>query len=287
MTENDSNNVNGEKKKSLIRVTVHSFFVVPFLIAVFSILLYGLIRILTVEEHTVYDYLNDIKIGSHTKRWQAAFELSKILANPDIVPKESRFVAEMTRAFEHAQHDDDRVRQYLALAMGRTGFAEFVDPLLQALPDEKEANLPALLHALGLLRDKRAVEQLHAVMDHSNAKIRLAAVIALGHLNDNASSDYLRKALYDNEPNVQWDAAIALAKLGDASGKDVLRKLMDRNYLQNFIEVDQYEQDQALIVAIEASSLLNDSSLNIVIHELSENDRNMNVRRAALKALER
>ena len=42
-----------DEGKSVFGVIVHSFFVVPFLIAVFSVLLFAAVRILTVEEHTV------------------------------------------------------------------------------------------------------------------------------------------------------------------------------------------------------------------------------------------
>lgn len=285
MSDNHTFSSNGAEKRSLIKVTIHSFFVIPFLLTVLSILLYGMFRILTMEEHTVYDYLNDVKVGSFTKRWQAAFELSKILANKELIPQEDRFVAELTGVFAQAKHDDDRVRQYLALAMGRTGNPQFVDVLLQALPEEKEVNVPALIHALGLLRDNRALPAIHPFADHVNPRIRLSAIIALGNIGDVRAIETLQQALSDQEPNVQWDAAIALAKLGDTSGKGVLLKLLNRDYLAKFSEVDPYEQDQALIVAIEASALLNDSGLNARILNLSKNDRNMNVRRAAMNSL--
>ena len=40
------------------------------------------------------------------------------------------------------------------------------------------------------------------------------------------------------------------------------------------------------MVAIEASTLLDDPSLNALIRNLSRKDRNMNVRRAAMKAID-
>jgi len=40
----------GEEKKSLFGVIIHSFFVVPFLIAVFSVLVFASIRMLTMEK---------------------------------------------------------------------------------------------------------------------------------------------------------------------------------------------------------------------------------------------
>ena len=286
MNTNNNHATDNLKKKSLLKVTIHSFFIIPFLVTVFCLLLYGLFHILTNEEHSVYDYLNDVKVGSFTKRWQSAFELSKILANHDLIPSDDRFVNELTVIFEQAKYDDDRVRQYLALAMGRTGNIKFVDPLLAALPGEKESNVPALIHALGLLKSKKSLPAISSYVNDANPKIRLTSVIALGNIGDAGSLPDLKLALGDEEPNVQWDAAIALAKLGDASGRDILEKLLSRDYLAKFPEVDPYEQDQALVVAIEASTLLDDPSLNAMIRNLSRKDRNMNVRRAAMKAID-
>src|SRR3989338_4510034 len=150
--------------KSLFGVIIHSFFVVPFLIAVFCVLLFAAVRILTFEKHTAYDYLNDIKTGGLTKRWQAAFELSKLVANPQTLPQEERFYSELLHAFVDSKHDDTRVRQYLAITMGRVGRENFTQPLLEALQDAKEENLYAVVYALGLLKDKKASPSLKTLL---------------------------------------------------------------------------------------------------------------------------
>ena len=113
------------EKKSILRVVVHSFFVVPFLIAVFCVLVFVSVRILTTEKSNTYDLLEDIRIGGATKRWQAAFELSKRLRAKGIDTKERRFTSELNRLFEKSIHDDIRVRQYLSLAMGQSGNPAF------------------------------------------------------------------------------------------------------------------------------------------------------------------
>ena len=51
------------EKKSILRVIVHSFFVVPFLIAIFAVIVYLMVRVLTVEPNTAQDYLEHVKIG--------------------------------------------------------------------------------------------------------------------------------------------------------------------------------------------------------------------------------
>jgi len=275
----------GEEEKSFFGIIIHSFFIIPFLIAVFALLLFAAVRILTHEQQTVYDYLNDVKIGASTKRWQAAFELSKILANPRLIPKEGRFADELKNAFVNAEHDDHRVRQYLALAMGRTGDQTFVAPLVAAVKEDKQENLYAIIYALGMLRDKNSAPDIYPFLEYPDSKIRLAAVIALGSIGNQDGIAFIKKVLNDPEPNVQWDAAIALAKMGDASGKEVLLKLFDRQYLSGFGEVDAQEQNHILVVALEAAANLSDPQLDQAITQLGQSDQNMNVRKKALELI--
>lgn len=272
-------------EKGFFQVIVHSFFVVPFLIAVFCILLFTAIHLLTREQHSAHDFLDDIKTGGLTKRWQGAFELSKILANPDLVPQDERFTQELIAAFEHARHDDDRIRQYLALAMGRTGNSAFAQPLLTALKNEKEQNLSALIYALGMLKHRPAAPALYAYLDHPRARIRSIAVVALGNIADPGSVNVLRGALQDAEPNVQWGAAVSLARMGDLAGKSILLKMLDRGYLSQFAEVDPQEQNNLMLIAIEAAISLEDATLNERIGQLAKGDANMAVRSAALQVV--
>ena len=271
-----------EKEKSFFSVIIHSFFVIPFLIAVFCVLLFTAVHLLTSEQQTVYDFLNDVKVGGATKRWQAAFELSKILANPELIPKDERFVSEMISAFKHSEHDDSRVRQYLALAMGRTGKSEFLTPLTQDIESEKEENLYAIIYALGMLRDKAAVQVLSKYSNHANPRIRSGVVVSLGVIGDYSSKEILKKALNDSEPNVKWGASLSLAHMKDASGKEILAKLLNRKYLSSFAEVDPQEQNQILLEAIEGSAFLEAAELDAEIKELAQADQNMKVRAAAM-----
>jgi len=277
---------NDQEKKSVFGVIVHSFFIVPFLLAVFSVLLYTSVRILTMENRSASDYLEDVKVGGLTKRWQSAFELSKILANPKLVPQDEGFNKELSAVFEKSTGDDGRVRQYLAMAMGRTGNQVFVDPLIKNIKQEKDENLTAIIYALGILRSPQAVDVLLPYLNDENARVRLVAVMALGNIGDRRGIDEIRKLLNDSEPNVQWEVAVALAKNSDATGKDLLLKLFDRNYLSQFPQVDAEEQTHVMQVAIEASAGLNDPEINAKLLELFKNDKNMKIRSTAFDVLE-
>ena len=289
MTENNNSSQEipnpPEEEKSFFRIIIHSFFIIPFLIAVFCAVLFAGIYMLTREQRSVYDYLEDIKIGGSTKRWQGAFELSRILANPDLIPKEKRFTDELISAFKHAKHDDNRTRQYIALAMGRTGNAEFAQPLIDGLKDEKDVNIPALIYALGMLKQKESAPVLYPYADHSDSRIRSIAIVALGTIAEPQSKNILKKHLNDREPNVQWGAAVSLAQMDDSSGKAVLSQMMSRQYWMQFPEVDRSEQNNLILTAINASGLLNDPELNAQISEIAQTDPNMKVRAAAMDYL--
>ncbi len=276
-----------QEPRSFLGVIVHSFFIIPFLIVVFCLLLFTAIHLLTSENQTAYDYLENVKVGGLSKRWQAAFELSKLLAHPKQVPHEQRFVNEMLTAFKQSEHDDPRVRQYLALAMGRMGSPEFFEALSANIKSEKEENLYAIIYALGMLKDKRAIAALEPFLKHEQARIRSCTVVALGSIGTDPVKELLKRSLTDSEPNVQWGSAISLAQLGDNSGRDVLAQLLDRDYLAKFSEVDPLELNQLMIAAIEAIQHVQDQDLQRRVQELGVSDPNMKVRAAALESVKR
>ncbi len=270
---------------SFSRILIHSFFVIPFFIALSCVLLYSTVRLLTRDQLTAYDYLENIRTGGLTKRWQSAFELAKILNNPALVPDGERFSAGLINAFRNAKDDDKRVRRYLALAMGRIGKPEFLEPLLEGMENDEGDNLYAVIYALGMLRDKRAVVTLRKYLDHPMDRIRSAAVVSLGNIGDVRSGKFLKKSLFDPEPNVQWGAAISLALMGDGSGKSILRQLLDRKYLSGFREVDPQEQRHLLLAAIDAAAKLNEPELEARIETLAQTDKDMGIRSAAMAVL--
>ena len=284
-SENLPNNFPAEKK-SLLKVVIHSFFVVPFIIAIFGVLIFLMLRILTIEPRTAQDYLHDVKIGGNTKRWQGAFELSKILANPGMVPREERFVNDLISTFEYSEKErDDRIRIYLALAMGRTKDLRYATILEKTLNDENEEILAAVIYSLGFINSPTSLEQLLLMFEHESARVRHQVVVALGNYDDDQVQIVLKQALHDPEPNVRWDAAIALAKQKDDSGRRILLDLMDRKYLDSFPNIDAVEQNQAILAAIRSSRDILDDELRQVLLDLMENDLNMKVRQAARNTL--
>lgn len=289
MTEEIKTEIHPEKqteKKSILRVIVHSFFVVPFLIALFAVIVYLMVRVLTSEPNNAQVYLEHVKTGGTTKRWQGAFELSKILSNPALVPDDERFVQEMISTFEYSSHEKDpRIRAYLALAMGRTNDERYSETLIRSLQEKNASVVAACAYALGLIRSNDALNDLIQIASHGDPHVRLQVIIALGNYEDERTTNILISALEDSEANVRWDAAVALAKLKKDNGRRILLDLLDRNYLDSFPNIDPIEQDQAILVAIQVIHKIIDTEFEKVLLDLSENDKNMKVREAARRAL--
>ena len=276
-----------EEKKSVFQVIIHSFFVVPFIIAIIGVLIFLMARVLTLEPRTAHDYLEDVKIGGSTKRWQGAFELSKILSNPNSIPTDDRFVNDLISTYKYSENEkDNRIQIYLALAMGRTRDERYSDILERSLNNEDEEILSAVIFSLGLIANQHSLEKLLILYNHSSARVRHQLVVALGNYNNNQSRKILYESLNDVEPNVRWDAAISLAKQKDNKGRRIILDLMDRKYLDSFPNIDPIEQNQAMMTAITVSKQILDNEIKEMLIELMDNDINIKIRQAARNALQ-
>ncbi len=283
--ENQLPDAEQAEEKSFLGIIIHSFFVIPAIIAVSAVILFASINWLTREQLSAYDYLEQVRVGGMTKRWQAAFELSKILANSKLIPQEEKFQVQLKSAFENAKNDDVRVKQYLALAMAKTGNSAFLSTLSTGLNDTNEDTLRTIIYALGMLKDKQAIVSLLPYLNHANSRIRSITVAALGTIQDKNTIPSLKRMLQDSEANVQWGAALALANLQDSAGKNVIKNLLNRDYLSQYKEVDPQEQTQILLEAINASAMIEDAQLNELLTQLSKNDTSMRVRSLCLTVL--
>ena len=284
----DNSNKIPDKESSRIYVLFYSFFLIPFMIAVFGAVFFLLFRFITFETNSAEDLLNQVKIGSASKRWQSAFELAKILNNQDLIPLSSSFKDQMISAYERSIHDDPLVRSYLAMAMGATRDTTYGPHLLNGLNDDNLESQIAAIQSIGMIGYPAAVPQLKNITITSKYhNERLAATIALGMIGDHTSIPHLTSLLEDEEPNIRWDAAVALAKMGNDSGVPIITGLLDREYLGQFKEVDEIEKKQVLMVAIKISSLLIDERFKPKLITLAETDIDLSIRDAAIKTLEK
>jgi len=273
------------ENKSALRVIVHSFFVIPFLIAAFGVLVFFLWQLLTYEPKTAEEYLTDVKIGGATKRWQAAFELARILTKPEKVPKSDRFVNEMITTFEWAKRydPDPRVKRYLISAMGVTRDERFSPVIKSVLDDSNEDILSAVASALGLIGNLEDVGVLSELSRHESPSVRFEAAVALGNMKNEKTVESLKIGLNDTDSKVQWVSAISLANLSDDSGRNVLLLILDKNYMVKQEFVNNFQRSQMMIIAINSAAFLDDLLLNQSIQKLSEDNFDLKVRNAAIQ----
>jgi hypothetical protein len=257
------------------------------MIAVFGAVFFLLFKFVTYETNNAEDLLNQVKVGSASKRWQSAFELAKVLNNPDAEPLTDSFKDQLTSAYERSIHDDPLVRSYLAMAMGATKDPIFGDILIDGLEDKSLETRIAAIQSLGMIQYSAAVKPINTLIQNSDTHSeRLTATIALGMIGEKSAVPYLRILLEDEEANIRWDAAIALAKMGDNSGANIIEGLLDREYLNQFKQIDPIEEKRVLMVAIKTASILFDKRFKDELNSLSKNDKDLSVRNAAIKALE-
>ena len=288
MQENIKTDEQKKSENSRIYVLFYSFFLIPFMIAVFGAVFFLLFKFVTYETNDVEELLNQVKIGSASKRWQSAFELAKVLNNPDRDPLSDSFKDQLVSAYERSIHDDALVRSYLAMAMGATQDTIFGDPLLDGLKDESIETRIAAIQALGMIQYKPAVNSINTLIKTADSESeRLSATISLGMIGDISAVPFLIQLLEDEQANIRWDAAIALAKMGNSEGAYIIEGLLDREYLNKFSEIDPVEQKRVLMIAIKTASILFDKRFEDNLISLSKNDKDLSIRDAAIKALEK
>jgi HEAT repeat protein len=266
--------------------TLVQFFLVPAVVVAACVSIFFFFAWLVSDEKTGVDYLREIRMGSANRRWQAAFELSKIINMDSEKRRMEGLVPEMIDAFEAAKSDDPRVRHYLALTLGHLGDRAASPTLIEALDDPDSTTRLYASWALGNLGDPAAVEPILEKFRDDDPGVRKMAVYAAGTLGDDRAIPSLQVALGDSDRDVSWNAAVALAQLGDSSGEAQLLLMLDRTYLDGLTEIDEARRLLAMQSAIQASALVESDPLKARLREIAENDPNLSMRKLALAALE-
>lgn len=273
-----------KEKKILI---LFRFVLVPLIVVgvvIFIIVLFGN---LALKEKSVKDYLYDIRSGSKSERWQAAYHLSNLLANPkkDYEEQARKNLPEILLIYNQVKGTDPEIRRYLALTLGRLRDPRAVPALIESANDGDSQTVIWSLWALGSIGDKEATPALLEKLENSDAGIRIMSAYALGVLNDATAIPSLQGHLDDSSAEVSWNAAIALARLGDPSGAPLLLKMMDRNYLGSFPNMSEPNKKELMINAIKASAKLHNPQLTQQIKTLSTTDPDPGIRNEAIQAL--
>lgn len=270
------------------------FFLIPLAVVAVLVSIYAGFRMLLADPRGPQDYLNEIRTGGRERRWPAAYELSRLMADPDVQRTNPGLGEALVRAFEESKDDDPRIRRYLALAIGRLQPPppSAAAALLEATRDADSETVISAIWALGSMGDPSVVPELRPLYQSSDAGVRKMVVYAIGALPGDRGLSTLETALEDPAADVQWNAAVALARHGDASGLPVIRRMLDREYVEQAVaqsgSAPAGEDDPAgevMISGLRAVAALKDPALRDPVTVLSREDRNLRVRQAALDAL--
>jgi HEAT repeat protein len=269
---------------------VLQFFIFPMAIVAVCVAVFVVFGLIAAEGKSARQYLEEVRSGGANRRWQAAFELSKVLQSGKHKSlRESEFVAELVRLFEDATADDPRVRRYLALAMGRLGDPRAVPVLSRVLRESgADADSETMIYAawaLGAIGDRSAVPVLADTSTAEDAGLRKAAVHALGALPGDESRAALERSLADAADDVRWNAALALARRGDAAAAPVLVQMLDREALAKTPGLTPEQRETVLLEAAAAAGAVPHDDLKAALLALRDRDPNLRVREAARAAL--
>lgn len=122
---------------------------------------------------------------------------------------------------------DHMLRGEAARALGNTGNAAVVEPLIGALSNESRHARVTAADALGKLADERAVEPLIAALADREGPVRIKVVEALGRIGDDRAVKGLVEALKDRSASVRMLAAEALGRIGHDSAIQPLLNAMN------------------------------------------------------------
>jgi HEAT repeat protein len=270
------------------------FFLIPLAVVGITILVYLGFRTMLADERSAQDYLAEIRYGGANRRWPAAYELSRLMADPEVRARQTELAPALIDAFEASKGDDPRVRRYLALTLGRLDRPmppRAADALVTALDDPDSETRISAIWALGSAGDAAVVPAVQRMYASDDAGVRKMTVFALGALPGDVQIATLRTALTDPVADVQWNAAVALARQGHRDGVPVLRRMLDRTYVETTVQIparpdaDVDPVADVIISGLRAAASLRDVSLRDSVRAVSQGDRSLRVRQAALDAL--
>lgn len=290
------------------------FFGVPLLIigtivggAIIVVLLFGgpaapqqrsINELLTALEASTGERSAGILLPREKELWQMALELSTRLEKGDseltgdeLKTAVDRIAAMVEADLAHpdpiaAPPDDiqsqrelrSRRFEFLVHALGRTGRAEAVQPLIDVVIAQREPYVAAAVQELGNLREfleaKQAVGPMVGLLsDSQRPETLIVASTALSVLADRGDERVvvaLKAVLFSHEGEVAWSAALALARLGDGSGRSVLLDMLDRTFWEKGgrFQTVRPRIDAMLLATIDAASQLDDRGLWEAIGQL-------------------
>ena len=191
---------------------------------------------MTFERRSPRDYLSEVRGGSASRRWQAAFELSRRIGAHGAGagagrPRRRDASGSSSRSRLRAPRTS-RCAGTSCSSWGGWGTGPRCRRCSAAPKDPDPETRLYAVWALGMLGDPRGRRRRAGGVPLARtpecARWRRTSSASSG---TRAAVPRLQVLLEDRVPDVRWNAAIALATLGDRSGLAVLRSMVDREAL--------------------------------------------------------
>ena len=270
------------------------FFLIPLVVVGVTVLVYSAFVRCWPTLVRAQDYVAEVRIGGSNRRWPAAYELSRLMADPK-VRADRTLAPALVKAFEDRPTTTIRacgdIWRWRSAGWIRRCRPQAVAGLTKALDDpDGEARISAIW-ALGSSGDRRSFRSSSRSTQSTDAGIRKMVVYALGALPGETQIETLRDGAAGSDADVRWNAAVALARHGSRDGVPVLRQMLDRAVCRAIVKRDVRQDDDqdpiadVMISGLRAAAALKDAVAQTVGETLSQQDRSMRVRQAALEAL--
>ena len=266
------------------RTILFQFVIFPLGIVVIAVGVFFLFGKLASNDASIPSYLSDIRGGSDHRKFQTAYELSKSIKRGE-AKQYPNLGPELVSIYRGAKDDDPRIRQYLALVMGKIGDRRVTPALIEALREPLVETRIYALAALAELRDPQSVPAVIEATRDEEKDVRKTAFFTLGELGDPRAVPVLVAALEDPTADVRFNAAMALSRFNDKRALPVLREMLDRSRLDRVAGMRPDQKDDAMAAAISAWARLAGAEGAAELKPIAESDPSMRVRSVAKSAL--
>lgn len=279
--------IDSQTKKDSGRKLFYGLFIFPLVIAVGMAVLLCTVVLLTQESETPESLITSIKTGAPSKRWQKAFELSNELNQGRGMIRQAGVMKEVIHILNDRDEYDPKTRSFMAMALSKFEEPQAAEALRQALLNEKNEDVQLyLIWALGIKRDKQAVNLVTPFLENSSEELRKIAVYVLGMIGESEHTSVIKPLLSDKARDVRWNSALALARLGSDAGYEEILKMLDRKTLSVDGNLSDKKKEEIMINAVKGLALIQGESATEVLTQVSKKEKSLKVRRVALEALE-
>lgn len=269
------------------RKLFYGLFVFPLIIAVGMAVLLCTVVLMTREVQTPESLITAIKTGSPSKRWQKAFELSNELNQGRGMLRSEGVMKEVIHILKDTNEYDPKTRSYMALALSRFESPEAALALREVLRTDEDIDVRLhVIWALGLLKEKQAIDEILPYLSSREIELRKMAAYVLGSLGQaDLSVPALKPLLDDNDRDVRWNSALSLARLGSQDAYPELLKMVDRRALSGMEGMSPQKIEEIMVSAVKGLALLANPKSQPILQQLAKSEESLKVRQAAIEAL--